>query len=769
MAKKPSIAIWIGVAVLLVLALMAGCSAPAGPPGPAGPAGPQGPPGPPGPPGEAAEPEPPKTVMVDAGENVHEAPGATVTLQAAVEIEDGSTVTGYEWEQTAGAPATISGADTDTLSVTLAGAADYKEALLTWLEPPDRFGVLGISPHSLEAAEIAAFEVTVTTDSGTYSDEVEVIAELPYAINPGIQNVPINVPVLLNGKIQDSYSWAVAGPSGSAAALTDAADRNPSFTPDAAGKYTLTEATSEATFDVYAGTWMGNIVGLDDSGEPIADSTCTTCHNGEIASDQFTPWKASGHAEIFTSNIEDPGGHWGIGCASCHTVGYDPDADNGGFDEAVAEEGWEVPPHGEVGYFSMMLTEFPKTAQLSNIQCENCHGPQDSDAHTVGAARQTLSSDLCGSCHGEPPRHGRFQQWEESLHGVLELAVEEATVEGRGALAPHCGRCHSAQGFIAWVEQDDLTQYIQGADGDATDEELAALGMTEATVESVTCVACHDPHNVGKSSGEPNTATVRVDGETALLPSGFKAVGVGRGALCITCHNSRNGEHNDGAVPTMTDHAPHTAAQGDVLMGENAFFVSVGERGGHSLITDSCTYCHMEASPPPAEYSRQGAGTNHLFEASMEICTQCHGAYDGGTLHDAVEAGMEELKMAIEQAIMMEISAQTDLGKTVTLVEMGEDGADVDITDGSSVSAVELTESHGRIAMNITIGDQTIEHVRIGSDTAVGSGTLIDSPAGQLIAKTGWNYFLVEGDGSDGVHNPSFVLAVIKAAVDALK
>jgi len=37
------------------------------------------------------------------------------------------------------------------------------------------------------------------------------------------------------------------------------------------------------------------------------------------------------------------------------------------------------------------------------------------------------------------------------------------------------------------------------------------------------------------------------------------------------------------------------------------------------------------------------------------------------------------------------------------------------------------------------------------------------------LAKAGWNFFLVEGDGSDGVHNPSFVLDVISASIDALK
>jgi hypothetical protein len=124
--------------------------------------------------------------------------------------------------------------------------------------------------------------------------------------------------------------------------------------------------------------------------------------------------------------------------------------------------------------------------------------------------------------------------------------------------------------------------------------------------------------------------------------------------------------------------------------------------------------------------------------------------------------------VTIEQAIIAEILAQTKQGNTVTLVGFGEGETDVDITDGSTVSTVEFLESHGRSAMHITVGDVTYEHVRIGSDTAVGEGSLVDSEAGQVIAKAGWNYFLLEGDGSDGVHTPSFYLDVIKASIDAI-
>ena len=764
MSKKLVRGIWVGVILLLAVALVG--AAPAGLPAQQG---------------EEAE----ETVEVDAGENQTAEAGASVTLEVVVDAQDGSKVSGYEWEQTSGTPAKLSGADSDTLTVTLGDAAAYKAELMAWLVREDRFGVEAINPHSLEAAEIAVFEVTVTTDSGTYSAEVEVIVHLPYGVSTGTSNVPINVPVLLGGKIQDSYSWTIAGPSGSTAALDDASDRNPSFTPDTKGKYTLTEGTSGATFDMYAGTWVGIITGLDADGKPESDTACTTCHNDQVAADMFTPWAASGHAEILTQNIDNPSGHWSLGCAPCHSVGYDTEAENGGFDEAVAEEEWEA-PHGAVGNYATMLEDYPKSARLANIQCENCHGPQDSDAHMLGAPRQNISAELCGSCHGEPARHGRFQQWEESGHGNLELVLEEGTVEARGGTAGHCGRCHAGEGFLAWIEQGDLTQRIQGADGNATVEELTALGMTDDTVHSVTCVVCHDPHDVGKSSGEPNTATVRIEGDTALLPAGFEAIGVGRGALCMTCHNTRNGAANDTVGVPAGFRAPHTAAQADVLMGENAFFVTTGARANHSYLQDTCTTCHMVVTPPPADLSHNLGGTNHSFEASMEICGDCHGAFTGVGLQKATEAVLHKLGDQMGEYLLSKMPAQVQIQDYTPHEFEGEEydvRSDAVAVDAANIVAVEPTEPHGRQGFILTFETPveatyspedeeahtlslTQAEVRIADITTDGETALIAED--DVLAKAGWNYWLIHGDGSRGVHNPTFTMNVLRASIAAL-
>jgi len=728
--------------------------------------------------------KPVAAVVANAGADQNASPEGSLTLKATAESLNDSTVTGYKWSQTAGVNAKISNPDSDTVTVTLGKAKEYKDALLTALEQLDRFTVQAINPLSLEEAEIATFKVTVTTSSGTYSDTVNVVAALPYVVNGGLANVPVGLPVLLHGKTQSSYRWSLTAPTGSKSALDSASDQNPAFTPDVSGKYVLTEKASSATIDVYAGTWAGAISGLDAKGRPVS-AACTVCHNGKTAPDQFTDWKASGHAEIFTQNINNPAGHWSASCAGCHTVGYSAEATNNGFDEAMASEGWKVPSHGELGLYTEMLKDFPKTASLANIQCENCHGPNNTVLHankTVDAARVSLSADVCGACHGEPPRHGRFQQWQESAHSGIE-----STTTPERATSSSCARCHSAQGFLLWLKQGDLTKQIQGAKGNATADEMTAMGFTLDKLEPVTCVVCHDPHKQGTTSGEPNTATIRVINDTMLLPAGFQAKEVGKGALCITCHNTRNTLHNIDAPPTSYS-APHVAAQADVLMGENAYFVAVPQRSPHSYVKDTCVTCHMEASPPPAEFSYQQSGTNHSFAASTAICASCHSATFNAT---ALEIGTEDKMHKLAQ--QMSTYLLSKMPATVTIKDYTPHdyvGKSYDVLSAAlviskdNIAALEPTEPHGQqgfiikfkstLTFTYTPAGETPHtmslseaEVRLGDITTDGTKALI--PTTDALVKAGWNYFLIHGDGSEGIHNPAFVNAVIDASIAALK
>ncbi len=727
------------------------------------------------------------TVTVDvAGDAL---PGGMVTATAVVEITDGSALQSFAWTQTGGVPATISGANMQAATVTLGPLATYKDLLFDILvEPPigeddlppnvpppegefpaglqDRFEVVGLNPFSLEETALVLLDVEVTTSSGTYHGEGEIHTALPWKPATGLRNVPLGVPVLLQGKDQAAYDWNLTPPGGSAAFVAGAATRNPEFVPDVPGLYELEvmdeAAAAPVTLYVYAGTWRGVIVGQDGDGRPIADPGCTGCHSGP-APDAFTPWAQSGHAEILTNNL-NTSSHYSSNCFSCHTVGYG----SGGIDDAPDYQAFldaDLLSNPSPDNWTTVLNDFPETAQLANIQCENCHGPQsEGGAHApsspMGAPRSGLSSNTCATCHGEPLRHARFQQWQLSGHANYELAIDEGE-------SGNCSRCHTANGFLTWLP------VLTGEEpGDPTADITVAWEVDETHPQ--TCVACHDPHDIGTTSGVDTDATVRISGDTPPLIAGFTANDVGRGAICMTCHNTRRGLRNDSTFgqhvgTAEAARAPHGGAQADVLMGQNAYFVTVGNRGDHSRIgnvEDTCVTCHMEETPPPDVLSYNQGGTNHTFFAADDICGECHGFSDGTIIQGPTEAALMNLQGLIEGALLDLIEDQLDTGNTIDLNGQAE------IVDIADVADIEFGEFRGRQAMTVTLlGGTAVGPFRMNDVSvvpAMGDPFDLYDVAPNALPKAGWNYNLVINDSSLGVHNPSFVGDVIEGARQAL-
>ena len=292
-----------------------------------------------------------------------------------------------------------------------------------------------------------------------------------------------------------------------------------------------------------------------------------------------------------------------------------------------------------------------------------------------------------------------------------------------------------------------------------------SITWTADTVQPQTCSVCHDPHAQGTTSGKPNTATVRVEDNTPKLPGGFAATGVGRGAICIICHNSRNGGgsgafasdsflHMDGdpVFGNLTGYSgPHEANQGDVLMGYNAYFVgnasptSSPYRSPHSLIVGSCVNCHMEQTPPPALLSYSLSGTNHSFTVSLNICSNCHSVNQslGPMLQAKVRATLESLQKTIGDKI---ISRSTGTNKVIQVTSLG---------------------SRGRIFVVRLDGTRT-DPTGEGEDLGAIPGLSVSALGTDDLAKALWNFYLIEQDKSFGVHNPDFTLAVLGAAQHAV-
>lgn len=708
------------------------------------------------------------------------APGATVTAKATVTTTDGSAVQSIKWTQVGGVAATLSNTNTDTITIVLPARKVFREHLIEILEEPplnggtappkfdpetyegglqNRFTVVGISPLAAEHAVALSFKITVTTSSGTYDVPASVDANLHFPWSTGLRNTPILVPVLLHGKTQASYDWTLSGPAGSKATLVDATTQNPEFTPDLPGAYKLTvtdlAAGKPVELSLWAGTWKGMVAGLDANGRPAIDAACTSCHvPGTPTFDLFTPWKASGHAEIFNDNVNNPTGHYSESCVSCHTVGYDKAVANGGFDDASDFAGLVASgmlSHGAVDNAKNISAQFPNAFKMTGIQCENCHGPQSAEAGHAkkDGSRATQSSDLCGTCHGEPARHGRFQQWQLSRHANYELAGEEGT-------NTTCAKCHSSQGYIQWADKGFSTAPL-------------TITWKQEDVHPITCAACHDPHAVGTTSGSPNSnATVRVSGETPMLDAGFKATNVGRGAVCMTCHNSRRGLRDDQHFNKADmSRASHLGPQTDILMGQNLYFAEVGNRSNHANVEDACVTCHMESSPPPASLSYNLAGTNHTFFASPAICAKCHTSINLAQVQEPVEAKLEALHHEIQTALKVIMQNQIRLGNAIDL------GGQKTVRGANDIAAVEYIESHGRQGASVTLSDGTvISDMALNSIKVVrpaGAAVEILAVADPSLAKAGWNYWMVHSDGSKGVHNPTFVNGALDVSLFAVK
>ncbi len=712
-------------------------------------------------------------------------PGGSVSLSIDVEVLDGeTTIDSYAWSQSNSVDVVITGGTTASPTVTLPNAAAYKAELLKVAsEPPidedqlppnvalpdgefpagiqNRFYLVGLNPFTIEEAGLVQITVDVQTSSGTFSQSFDIHTELDWKPTTSLTNVPAGIPVLVQGKAQDAYDWALTTPNGSATTLSDATTQNPHFTPDLNGLYTLTvtdltgETPQEVSLEIYGGTWLGAISGTTNDGTILAND-CTGCHDGRTAADKFTPWRESGHAEIFQQNL-DTSTHYGTSCLPCHTVGFDEGVENGGFDDVdqyddfIAADLFNHPGDN----WATVVDDFPQVAKLAQVQCESCHGPQSGGAHQLAESRISLSADVCATCHGEPVRHGRFQQWQISGHANFPLAIEEST-------SGSCSRCHTVNGFLKWLpvllDEDPNT--------DPLDDVEVTWTADEAFPQ--TCVACHDPHDPGSVSGDATDVTTRIYGDTPPLIAGFQVFGAGQGAICMTCHNSRRGLKNDGNFDDIAgtgevSRAPHGSAQTDVLMGQNAYFVTVGNRGAHSLVENSCVNCHMEQTPPPEQLSYNQSGTNHTFYARPDICARCHGAEltaDG--IQTAFDSGAAELQRLIEVGITQVMEDIFASGYSIDVAGEAVLTSTADFTD------MVFGEAHGRQALTFTLADATVlEAHSVGDIDVIDDGgevigVLYDFADEEgVLARSGWNWNLVVNDGSRGVHYPQFVTQVL--------
>jgi predicted CXXCH cytochrome family protein len=222
------------------------------------------------------------------------------------------------------------------------------------------------------------------------------------------------------------------------------ANRDTAFwsAPATAGLYDLRVVVSDGRDSAVATVSVQ--VGEYTPAETLFYAGAQSCNN-ECHTFILDWWETTAHADAYNALLTrgrgtDPQ------CLVCHTVGYDTQTNNGGFDELMID-------------------------RLAAVQCENCHGPGSIHASAPDSLREPLESPLasqfCGGCHNTQ-HHPYLTEWQASAHSVSDQASG-----GQAQSDPGCTGCHTAEGFLASLHYD----YTLPGDP-----------------QPLVCLACHHPH-----------------------------------------------------------------------------------------------------------------------------------------------------------------------------------------------------------------------------------------------------------------------------------
>lgn len=491
--------------------------------------------------------------------------------------------------------------------------------------------------------------------------------------------------------------------------------------PDLSGQYevvvtivTAGSGTTNLTTKITAGTYLGA-------------QTCALCHSGGlVAGNTYTPWTGTLHAHAFEEAINGVStDHFTSRCISCHVVGFDTNAlaANGGWDDIAAQVGWIFPTNVSNTNWSSMPQALKN---VSNIQCESCHGPGSEHAYALGNTNLsnwprigvTFAAGACNQCHDSLTHHYKAAEWNNSRHAV-------ATRSPSGAGREQCVRCHTARGFQEFIDSNGNTNYVKNT-----------------SYEAITCGACHDPHDAS------NPHQLR-DANVYTLPEGTTVTNVGLGGLCMNCHHSRNGSAEQNVAnfqknaPTWAggvSFGPHDSTAGEMVEGVGGitYGQSIPSGSHNNTIPDVCVGCHMQpvAATDPA-FTKAGGhtfamgytvitngATNHV--AKTDVCVKCHGE-------------IEDFDM------------------------LRKDYNDDGVIEGIQTEVQHLLDKLSTLLPNATYRADG-NYVADGQVKSIGRTTVKTNWPTKFL-NGAWNHMFVSVEGSHGIHNAPYAVGVLKASI----
>jgi len=242
-------------------------------------------------------------------------------------------------------------------------------------------------------------------------------------------------------------------------------------------------------------------------------------------------------------------------------------------------------------------------------------------------------------------------------------------------------------------------------------------GEAAALIENPTPINCRGCHLVHTTGTESDIALRTTDAVTLFNDDEFDS---GDGNLCVNCHQPRTPNPLpviDGPDVTIADHwGPHHGTQGAVFNGSTGFEF-VGSRtyptaNDHVGVADACVTCHFTE----AWADKAGGHTTSMWDGDEPYTNSCAaaGCHESDSPSTWVDFDRNGVQTAVE-ALLATLKA--DL-QTIGVLDV----------DGDEVP-----------------------------------GTYAANTVAAL-----YNYFLIEEDGSHGIHNPEYAQSLLTNTIEAL-
>jgi hypothetical protein len=433
---------------------------------------------------------------------------------------------------------------------------------------------------------------------------------------------------------------------------------------------------------------------------------------------------------VFQVNAASPIYLGANGCAGCHRdiheewqQGPHPHAIESLQEFGVADSPTCLPCH-TVGYgYQTGFQSLETTPEKGSVQCENCHGPAGPHAANIAdpsiRPKVTVDSATCGGCHNYRFIHRTYDEWQDSQHTPMTGYVAHRILsEGESAMN-ECGVCHSSAVRLALLDHWQRQQTNPGAS-------LNLPSREDAAYFAVGCVACHQPHNPSQFRNPLNsTENYSYDPDVPFVEQYNPDVQV-----CAQCHNERGADWRDTARP------PHRSPQYNVLVGQAGYDPDhTNMVRSHALVEGQCIGCHSQG------YGNgqltKGPYTGHTTQVDYEQCSACHGSAEIGKL-------LQQGTQMITHERVAELLDRLD-------------------TWGETKAPLELRVKYGRLAW---------EYTKVGSLSNPDGDPELTGPTAEeqalipaTIKQARLNLYLVDGDGSYGVHNGGYTRHLLDVAL----